>query len=108
MNIGKATGIFRNIDNAAVSDAEKIEAINEVVAMETHNSITKMHVLAALNWAMRSCFFLECKNTTKLVMLNNGKEIYTGCKNCGIAITDFGEEQHFKFCPECGARFTRG
>lgn len=62
MNIGKAIGIFKNIDNAAVTDAEKIEAINEVVAMETHNGITKADVLAALNWAMRYCFFLECQN----------------------------------------------
>ena len=62
MNIGKAAAIFKNIENAAVTDAEKIEAINKVVAMETHNGITKAEVLAALNWAMRYCFFLECQN----------------------------------------------
>lgn len=62
MNIGKAAGIFKNIDNAAVTDAEKIEAINVVLAMETHNSITKADFMRALNWAMRYCFFLECQN----------------------------------------------
>lgn len=62
MNLIKAIGIFKNIDNAAVTDAEKIEAINQVIPMETHNSITKADVLKALNWAMRYCFFLECQN----------------------------------------------
>ena len=62
MNIGKAYGIFKNIDNAAVTDAEKIEAINKVVALDTHNGITKADVLAALKWVMSYCFFLECQN----------------------------------------------
>ncbi|MBR4683181.1 MAG: hypothetical protein IKP06_07815 [Elusimicrobiaceae bacterium] len=62
MNIGKAAAIFKNINNQEYTDAEKIEAINEVVAMDTHNGITKADVLAALNWAMRYCFFLECQN----------------------------------------------
>lgn len=62
MNLGKAIGIFKNINNSVVTDAEKIEAINKVVAMETHNSITKADLLRALNWAMRYCFFLECQN----------------------------------------------
>ncbi len=62
MEIGKATAIFKNIDQVAASDAEKIEAINEVVALDTHNGITKTDVLHALNWAMKYCLFLECQN----------------------------------------------
>ncbi len=59
MEIGKATAIFKNIDQVAASDAEKIEAINEVVVLDTHNGITKTDVLHALNWAMKYCFIQE-------------------------------------------------
>lgn len=61
MEIEKATAIFKNIDQVAASDAEKIEAINEVVAMQTHNGITKIETMRALNWAMKYCCFLELK-----------------------------------------------
>lgn len=53
MEIGKETTIFKNIDKVAASDAEKIEAINEVVAMQTHNYITKIDTMRALKWAMK-------------------------------------------------------
>lgn len=62
MEIEKATAIFKNIDQVAASDAEKIEAINEVVALSTTNGITKTDVLHVLNWAMKFCLFLECQN----------------------------------------------
>ena len=62
MNNGRAAGIFKNIDNTSATDAEKIEAINEVLEFETYNGITKAYVLRALKWAMRYCFFLECQN----------------------------------------------
>lgn len=62
MEIGKATAIFKNIDQVAASDAEKIEAINEVVALDTHNGITKADILQALNWAVKYCLFLDCQN----------------------------------------------
>lgn len=92
MNIGKAAGIFKNIDNAAATDAEKIEAINEVVAMETHNSITKVDVLRALNWAMRYCFFLECQNNS----LKKIRDFYE--KN--DAVTD-PDKCPFEHKPDC-------
>lgn len=62
MEIGKATAIFKNIGQVAASDAEKIEAINEVLAMSTHNGITKTDALNALNWAIKYCCFLEFQN----------------------------------------------
>lgn len=62
MNIGRAAAIFKNIDNQEYTDAEKIEAINEVLAMDTHNGITKADFMRALKWAMRYCFFQECQN----------------------------------------------
>lgn len=62
MNIGTAIAIFKNINTNDYTDSVKIQAINEVVAMDTHNGITKADVLAVLNWAMRYCFFLECQN----------------------------------------------
>lgn len=62
MEIGKATAIFKNIDQVAATETEKIEAINEVVALSTHNGITKTDVLNVLKWAMKYCWFLECQN----------------------------------------------
>lgn len=59
MEIGKATAIFKNIDKIATTDAEKVEAINEVVKMSTYNGIAKTDVLHALNWAMKYCLFQE-------------------------------------------------
>lgn len=65
MEIGKATAIFKNIDdivtvdNKPVTESEKIEAINEVVAMPTHNGITKIDTMRALNWAMKYCLVQE-------------------------------------------------
>lgn len=81
MNIGTAIAIFKNINTNDYTDAEKIEAINEVVAFDTHNGITKADVLAALNWAMRYCFFLECQN----INLKKIKDFYE--KN-NDAVTD--------------------
>ena len=52
MEIEKATTIFKNINQVAATEAEKIEAINEVVALDTHNGITKTDVLRVLKWAM--------------------------------------------------------
>lgn len=49
MNIGRACGIFKNI-NGDYSDEEKLEAIRLVIDMETHNGITKVNMLCALNW----------------------------------------------------------
>ena len=65
MNNGKACGIFKNINNTTATDSEKIEAINDVVAMETHNAITKDACLKALDWLSRYCFFLELKASIK-------------------------------------------
>lgn len=41
MNIGKATAIFKDIHNEETEVEDKITAIQEVIDMPTHNSITK-------------------------------------------------------------------
>ena len=50
MNIGKACAIFEQIDSNKYTDAEKLEAVREVVEMPTHNGITKDKMLAVLRW----------------------------------------------------------
>lgn len=52
MNIGKACAIFRNINNDKFTDDEKIEAIREVIDMETHNGIAKSDCFYALSWLL--------------------------------------------------------
>ena len=49
MSKGKATAIFKNIYGDEETE-EKITAIQEVVDMETHNSITKADMLEVLRW----------------------------------------------------------
>ena len=50
MNIGKACAIFEQINSDQFSDAEKLKAVREVVAMPTHNGITKNAMLNVLRW----------------------------------------------------------
>lgn len=50
MNLGEATAIFKNIYNSERTPAEKKQAIKTVVAMDTHNGITKQEILNALDW----------------------------------------------------------
>lgn len=65
MNITKAYTLFKTIDDTTTPDSEKIEAINDIVAMETHNGITRNDCLKALDWLSRYCFFLELKSSIK-------------------------------------------
>lgn len=50
MNIGKATAIFKDIHNEETEVEDKITAIQEVIDMPTHNSITKKSMLEVLHW----------------------------------------------------------
>lgn len=52
MSKGKAITIFKNIYNDAVEVDEKINAIQEVICMETYNGITKADMMEALRWLM--------------------------------------------------------
>lgn len=50
MSKGKAIAIFKDIHNEAADVEEKITAIQEVIDMETINSITKADILEVLRW----------------------------------------------------------
>ena len=50
MNIGKATAIFKDIHNEETEVEDKIIAIQEVIDMPTHTSITKKSMLEVLHW----------------------------------------------------------
>ena len=59
MNIGKACAIFEQINSNRFTDAEKLEAIREVVEMPTHNGITKDKMLAVLRWFSKNVVLEE-------------------------------------------------
>ena len=46
----KAKMILNNIFEDDVDPEEKLLAIQEIVDMETHNSVTKQQMIDALNW----------------------------------------------------------
>ena len=50
MNIGKACGIFEQLESDKYSENEKLTAIKEVLVMPTHNGITKDKILSAFRW----------------------------------------------------------
>lgn len=54
MNIGKACAIVRNIESNDSTIREKIEALNDVLEMETDNSITKVIYKNALRWLLKN------------------------------------------------------
>lgn len=51
MNIGRACGIFMNIDSEDFTEDEKLVAIRDVLKeMVTYNGITKDNILKAFRW----------------------------------------------------------
>ena len=60
MNIGKACGIFSDIENENYTAEEKGEAILQVVQMNTHMGITKKSMLKVIWWLLNLVFDLEC------------------------------------------------
>ena len=50
MTIGKAIAIFKDIQNEKWTDAEKVDAIEIVLNMETHTCMSKLEIIIALNW----------------------------------------------------------
>ena len=54
MNIGVACAIFKPIDSTKYTEDEKIQAIQLVLDMPTHNGITKDKILAAFRWLFKA------------------------------------------------------
>lgn len=50
MNTGVACAIFKQIDSEKYTEDQKIQAIQMVLDMPTHNGITKDTILAAFRW----------------------------------------------------------
>ena len=50
MNIGKACGIFEQINSEKYTDQEKLYAIKQVLDMPTHNGITKAAIIDSFRW----------------------------------------------------------
>lgn len=48
----EAKHLFRNIEESNADPEDKLMAIQEVLDMETHNSITKQEILSALRWVV--------------------------------------------------------
>lgn len=52
MSIGTARWIFERINQGPYTDEEKLEAIKNVVGMETHNAIKKADMVTAIRWLL--------------------------------------------------------
>ena len=50
MRLGKATAVFRSINDQEWTDYERLEAIDIVLDMPTHNGITKDEILNVCRW----------------------------------------------------------
>lgn len=48
----EAKNLFRNIEESNADPEDKLMAIQDVLDMETHNSITKQEILSALRWVV--------------------------------------------------------
>lgn len=48
----EAKNLFRNIEESNADPEDKLMAIQEVLDMETHSSITKQEILSALRWVV--------------------------------------------------------
>ena len=100
MNIGKACAIFEQLGNENYSDEEKMQAISDVVEMETHISITKGSMLKALAWMLDK--WDEYSNKPMRVTDIHTDEYY--CPACGAENNkDCGSKRgNDLFCPQCG------
>ena len=50
MNVGKATAIFKNINNQETEAEDKLAAIQDVSGWATHNGITKKEMVEVIRW----------------------------------------------------------
>ena len=50
MGLGKATAVFISINDQEWTDYERLEAIDIVLDMPTHNGITKDEILNVCRW----------------------------------------------------------
>lgn len=64
MNIGKAIGIFCDINNDKYTLLDKGEAIYEILQMPTHMSITKDDMLKVIDWLWNQVFEFGSKEPT--------------------------------------------
>jgi hypothetical protein len=62
MNIGKACAIFAQIESDQYTDLEKGIAVYMVMAMPTHNGITKDAMLRVIRWMFQQIFEIEDAN----------------------------------------------
>lgn len=54
ISLGEACAIVKhNLDDESIAFPSKVIAIEKVAEMETHNSITKDELVAALRWLFR-------------------------------------------------------
>ena len=114
MNIGKACAIFAQIDSDKYSDAEKLEAVREVVEMPTHNGITKATMLTVLRWFVENtepateqpaADVSSVKHAEWVMIPVNGVATYR-CGNIDCCrIIPFGCQPYdLHYCPYCGVK----
>ena len=75
MNIGKAIGIFCNINSDKYTLLEKGEAIYEVLQMQTHMSIAKADMLKVIDWLWNQVFEFGSKEPTDEEIISQLEDI---------------------------------
>ncbi len=86
MKIGKAVGIFTNIESSDYTIEEKGEAIMQVCKMPTHNGIGKDYMLKVIWWLLTLAFDLpedECEHE----FTYNEQNSESVCVKCGYVLT---------------------
>ena len=86
MKIGKAVGIFTNIESGDYTVEEKGEAIMQVCKMPTHNGIGKDYMLKVIWWLLTLAFDLpedECEHD----FTYNEQIGEFACVKCGHLLT---------------------
>lgn len=58
MKISTALEIFQSIESGSYTDSDKGEAISIVLAMPTHNSVSKVDMLQVIGYLFPLCFDL--------------------------------------------------
>ncbi len=119
MNIGRAYAIFDQIDSDQYAEQEKLNAIKQILAMPTHNGVTKSQIVNAFRWVFDYAFEVAKKPETqadriramtdeelaKKILSTDEAPAYTipFCKNSGRCtdILDSGEAIPDELCKQC-------
>lgn len=102
MNIGKACAIFEQIESDKYTEQDKLQAIKEVIAMPTHNGITKDEILKAFRWLFNQVMVEENEKQTNAdrIRAMNDKELEKFLSMC-VSDCQGRKLEKREFCKGC-------